>query len=173
MAALDTPIMAILRDVLCASISLDDGLSALQGIVRTRPEEVDFAYEVARAIEEIILRRPALASAKLTELTVRLSFSENRVLPKMLMLLETRYTNSYRRNEAELLPDKEAIPRLLDILGELAQSMGTALDLNLRPLLPFLADETLLVLDAIRDRGHEPSIRLALHEVHYLTTLLL
>ncbi|HDD67111.1 MAG TPA: hypothetical protein ENG31_00630 [Candidatus Thorarchaeota archaeon] len=173
MAALDTPIMAILRDVLCASISLDDGLSALQGIVRTRPEEVDLAYEVARAIEEIILRRPALASAKLTELTVRLSFSENRVLPKMLMLLETRYTNSYRRNEAELLPDKEAIPRLLDILGELAQSMGTALDLNLRPLLPFLADETLLVLDAIRDRGHEPSIRLALHEVHYLTTLLL
>ncbi|MCF2136118.1 MAG: hypothetical protein K9W43_02670 [Candidatus Thorarchaeota archaeon] len=166
-------IQSILRDILCASVSLDDGLSALQSIARDHPEEVELAYEVARAIEEILLRRPSLASTKLTELTVRLSFDERRDLPKMLMLLETRYTNSFRRNEAELLPDVQAIPNLLDILSELSQSMGTALEINLRPLLPFLSDETLLTLDAIYTRKHEASTLVAVHEVHYLTALLL
>ncbi len=173
MPLLESPILSVMRDVLCGSMSLEDGLSALQTLGRTHPSEVDLAFEIARAIEEVILRRPVLASAKLTELMVRHSFSENRSLPLLLMLMETRYTNSFRRNEAELLPDKEALPRLLDILGELAQSVGVALELNLRPLLPFLADETLLTLDAIYARGHRPSIRLSLREAHYLASLLI
>ncbi len=170
---MDSSIQSILRDILCASISLDDGLSALQSIAYDHPDDIDLVYEIARAIEEIILRRPALASTKFIELIVRLSFDERRELPKMLMLLDTRYTTSYRRSEAELLPDVQAIPPLLDILSDLSQSMGTALEVNLRPLLPFLSDETLLTLDAICARGHKASALVAIHEVHYLTSQLL
>jgi len=107
-----------LRDILIASLSLDDGLSKIQGISSRTPGDSDILFDVARAIEEIILRRPGLANSKLTELVVRLSFNENRVLPEMLILLDTRYTNSHRRAECELLPDIEALPRLIDILGE-------------------------------------------------------
>jgi hypothetical protein len=162
-----------LRDILCASLSLDDGLSAIQNLAIGNTNENELLFEVARVIEEIILRRPGLASAKLTELTVRLSFNENRVLPEMLALLDVRYTNSFRRSETELLPDIEAIPQLLDILGQLAHSMTSALNLNLRPILPFLTDEALMTLDAIQARGHPSSTALAAHEVHYLTSILI
>ncbi len=173
LVVVESPIQSILYDVLCASISLDDGLSALQGIARDHPEDVELAFEIARAIEEILLRRPALASTKLTEITVRLSFDKRQDLPKMLMLLETRFTNAFRRYEAELLPDIKAIPNLLDILSELSQSIDTAIELNLRPLLPFLSDETLLTLNALHIRGHKASLVLAMHEVHYITSFLI
>jgi hypothetical protein len=166
-------LIVTLRDVLCSSLSLDDGLSAIQNLAIGNTSENELLFEIARVIEEIILRRPGLASAKLTELTVRLSFNEDRVLPEMLALLDVRYTNSFRRSETELLPDIEAIPQLLDILGQLAQSMTTALNLNLRPLLPFLTDEVSMTLDAIYARGHEASTSLAIHEVHYLTSILI
>ncbi|MFX1416420.1 MAG: hypothetical protein ACFFC0_06385, partial [Promethearchaeota archaeon] len=166
-------LIVILRDILCASLSLDDGLSAIQNLALGKPKDDEILFEIARSIEEIVLRRPGLASAKLTELTVRLSFSENRVLPEMLTLLDVRYTNSFRRSEAELLPDIEAIPELLDIFGQLSQSVISTLQLNLRPLLPFLADEVLMTLEAIQSRKHEASTRLAFHEVHYLTSVLI
>jgi len=107
-------LQATLRDILIASLSLDDGLSKIQGISVRTPDESDLLFDIARAIEEIILRRPGLANAKLTELAVRMSFEENRVLPEMLILLDTRYTNSHRRSECELAPDIEALPRLID-----------------------------------------------------------
>lgn len=154
-------------------MSLDDGLSAIQNISRRRESDVDISFEIARAIEEIILRRPGIASAKLTELSVRLSFKEDRTLPQMLLLLDTRFTTGHRRAESELLPDVHAIPVLLDILGDLTQSMYTALSLNLRPLLAFLTDETLLTLEAIFERGHEASTQLAIHESHYATHMLI
>jgi len=166
-------LIVILRDILCASLSLDDGLSAIQNLALGRPKENDLLFEIARSIEEIILRRPGLASAKLTELTVRLSFSENRILPEMLTLLDVRYTNSYKRSEAELLPDIEAIPRLLDILGQLAQSVISTLQLNLRPLLPFLTDEVLMTMESVHSKNHEASTSLAFHEVHYLASVLM
>ncbi|RDE17414.1 MAG: hypothetical protein C4K49_02915, partial [Candidatus Thorarchaeota archaeon] len=158
-----------LRDVLCASLSLDDALSAILASRTSEQDIGDTAYETARAIEEILLRRPGLASTKLTALTVRLSFEQDRELPEMLALLDTRYTGAYRRSEAELQPDIEAIPRLIDILGELLQSMDSALRLNLRPLATILTDEILLTLEAIYNRFHQPSTLLALHEIHYLT----
>jgi len=165
-------LQAILRDILIARLSLDDGLSKIQGISFRNPEEANVLFDIARAIEEIILRRPGLANAKLTELAVRMSFNENRVLPEMLILLDTRYTNSYRRAECELLPDLEALPRLIDILGELSQAINSTIRLNLRPVLPFLSDEVLMVLNAIYDRRHDATISLALHEVHYLAWIL-
>ena len=130
-------------------------------------------FDIARAIEEIILRRPGLANAKLTELAVRLSFQPNRILPEMLILLDTRYTSSFRRAECELLPDLDAIPSLVDILGELSQGITSAIRLNLRPVLPFLCDEILMTLNAIYDRRHDGTIMLALHEVHYLAWVMI
>jgi tetratricopeptide (TPR) repeat protein len=162
-----------LRDILCASLSLDDGLSMIQNISTRDSAETDLLFDIARAIEEIILRRPGLASAKLTELAVRLSFSKNRTLPELLVLLDTRYTNSYRRSECELLPDLEALPTLVDILGELSQAITTTIRLNLRPALPFLTDEVSLTLAAINDRRHEGTTSLALHETHYLAWILI
>jgi tetratricopeptide (TPR) repeat protein len=165
-------LLTALRDILCASLSLDDGLSMIQNISTRDPSESDLLFEIARAIEEIILRRPGLASAKLTELAVRLSFGKNRTLPELLILLDTRYTNSNRRSECELLPDLEALPTLVDILGELSQAITTTIHLNLRPALPFLTDEVSLTLAAIHDRRHEGTTTLALHEVHYLAWIL-
>ncbi len=162
-----------LRDILCGAMSLDDGLSAIQNISRRREDDVDLAFEIARAVEEILLRRPGIASAKLTELSVRLSFRQDRTLPQMLQLLDTRFTTAHRREESELLPDVHAIPVLLDILGDLTQSMYMAMSLNLRPLLPFLTDEALLTLEALFARGHEASTRLAIHESHYAIHMLL
>ncbi|MHA2162229.1 MAG: hypothetical protein ACXABF_07380 [Candidatus Thorarchaeota archaeon] len=166
-------ITVALRDVLCASLSLDDGLSTIQNLAIGNTSNSDLHFEVARAIEEIILRRPMLANAKLTELTVRLSFSKDRVLPEMLMLLDTRYTNSHRRAESELLPDIHAIPQLLDLLGELSQGMTIALDLNLRPLLTFLTDELGMTLDSLYAKHHEATTHLAIREVHYVTWMLI
>ncbi|MGY5874654.1 MAG: hypothetical protein RTU30_02815 [Candidatus Thorarchaeota archaeon] len=170
---MDSLIIVTLREILCASLSLDDGLSAIQNISIARSDESNVVFEVARAIEEVLLRRPSLATAKLTELVVRLSFEKDHTLSEMLMLLDTRFTNSHRRAETELLPDIDAIPQLLDILGELSQAISSALKLNLRPLLPFLTDEILMSLNAITDRGHEGSTTLALHEIHYLTGILI
>lgn len=165
-------LQATLRDILIASLSLDDGLSKIQSISLRDSDDSDLLFDIARAIEEIILRRPGLANAKLTELAVRLSFNENRVLPEMLILLDTRYTNSHRRSECELLPDVEAIPRLIDILGELSQGITSTIRLNLRPVLPFLSDEVLMTLNALYDRRHDATVRMALHEVHYLAWIL-
>lgn len=169
---MESILQATVRDILIASLSLDDGLSKIQGISPRNLEDSNILYDVARSIEEIILRRPGLADAKLTELAVRLSFKENRVLPEMLLLLDTRYTNSFRRSECELLPDLEAIPRLIDILGELSQAIISTIRLNLRPVLPFLSDEVLMTLNAIYDRRHDATVKLALHEVHYLAWIL-
>ncbi len=162
-----------LREILCGSLSLDDGLSAIQNAAITRSEEPDIVFEIARAIEEILLRRPTIANAKLTELTVRLSFRKDRTIPEMIMLFDTRFTCSHRRAETEFLADMDAIPQLLDILGELSQAINSALKLNLRPLLQFLAEETLTTLNSIVDRGHKGSIDLALHEIHYLADILI
>ncbi len=170
---MDPKIAAILRDILCSSVSLDDGLSALQNAPKTSPEDVQLVYDIARALEEIILQRPATANYKLTESLVRQSFNQDQTLPELLSLLDTRFTNAYRRSETEILPDMDAIPVLLDILGELSQSMITSLRLNLRPLLPYLTDETLLTLEAIQTRQHKQSTQLAVNEVHYLTHLLI
>lgn len=169
---MESILQATLRDILIASLSLDDGLSKIQSISFRNPDDSDLLFDIARAIEEIILRRPGLANAKLTELAVRLSFNENRVLPEMLILLDTRYTNSHRRAECDLLPDIEAIPRLIDILGELSQAIVSTIRLNLRPVLPFLSDEVLMTLNAIYDRQHDATVTLALHEVHYLAWIL-
>ncbi len=169
---LESLLNVTLRDILCGSLSLDDGLSAIQNLAIGNTSENELLFDVARAIEEILLRRPGLANAKLTELSVRLAFSEDRILPELLDLLDTRYTNGFRRTETELIPDIEAIPELLDILGQLSQAVIAALRLNLRPLLPFLADEVLMTLDAIHARGHPNSTGLALGEVHYLTSVL-
>jgi tetratricopeptide (TPR) repeat protein len=154
-------------------LSLDDGLSAVQNIPFSDIDESNVLFDIARAIEEIILRRPSLASAKLTELAIRLSFHEDRSIPEMLVLLDTRYTNSHRRSELEILPDIEAIPSLVDILGELSRSLGSANRMNLRPLIPFLADEVLMTLNALYDRRHEGSTRLALYEVHNISWMLI
>ncbi len=169
---MESILQTTLRDILIASLSLDDGLSKIQGISSRTPDDSDILFDVARAIEEIILRRPGLANSKLTELAVRLSFNENRVLPEMLILLDTRYTNSHRRAECELLPDIEALPRLIDILGELCQAITSTIRMNLRPVLPFLSDEVLMTLNAIYDRRHDGTISLSLHEVHYLAWIL-
>lgn len=166
-------LIATLRDILCANLSLDDGLSAVQNIEFSESEEANTLFDIARAIEEIILRRPGLASAKLTELSIRLSFHENRVIPELLQLLDTRYTNSYRRSECEILPDIEALPTLIDILGDLSQALSSSTKLNLRPLLPFLADEVLMTLNAIYDRRHDATTKLALFEVHSLAWVLI
>ncbi len=165
-------IVATLREILCASMSLDDGLSAIQNISIGHTEESDIPYDIARAIEEILLRRPGLASAKLMELTVRLSSDPDRTLPKMLMLLDTRSNTAYRRGECEILPDIQALPQLLDILGELSSAVMDGLSLNLRPLIPFLADEMLMTLTSIVDRGHPASTRLAVRETHHLASIL-
>ncbi len=165
-------IIVTLRDILCGTLSLDDGLSAIQNMSIARQQYSDIMFEIARAIEEIILRRPKVASAKLTELSVRLAFNEERTLPELLLLLDTRYTSNYRRSECEILPDIEAIPNLLDILGELTQAIDSARLLNLRPLLPFLADEVLMTLDAICARHHKQSSHLAMRETHYLASIL-
>ncbi|MDF1539595.1 MAG: hypothetical protein P1Q69_11910 [Candidatus Thorarchaeota archaeon] len=169
---MESSLKAALREVLCASMSLDDGLSTIQNLSIGSPDNAQLYYEVARAIEEIILRRPSLASAKLLQLTVRLAFSEDNVLRDMLMLLDARYTNAHRRSECELVPDIEAIPQLLDILSELVQGMTSALRLNLRPLLPFLTDEILATLEGIYTRGHKASVELAIYESRYLTSIL-
>lgn len=161
-------LLVTLRDVLCASLSLDDGLSSLQNIVSRTPEDSDLLFDIARSLEEIILRRPGLASAKLTELTVRLSFKPDRTLPELLTLLDARYTSGHRRAECELLPDIEAIPTLIDILGELLQAVDSAIQLNLRPVLPFFADEVLMTVDAIHDRRHPQTDAMMLREVHSL-----
>lgn len=164
-----SPIQVTLRDILCASLSLDDALSAIQNAGAADPENAETLYGLARALEEIILRRPGLASTKFMELTVRLSFGQDPIMPELVMLLDTRYTSAYRRAESELLPDLKALPQLLDVLGELSQATDTALRLNLRPLVTFLTDEILLTLEAVFNRFHEPATTLALHEVHYLT----
>ncbi|MGY5855558.1 MAG: hypothetical protein RTS72_03095 [Candidatus Thorarchaeota archaeon] len=166
-------LIATLRDILCVNLSLDDGLSAVQNISFNDTDESNTLFDIARAIEEIILRRPGLASAKLTELSIRLSFHKNRVVPELLMLLDTRYTNSHRRSESEILPDIQAIPNLIDILGELSQALSSSIRLNLRPLLPFLADEVLMTLNAIYDRRHGGTTKLALYEVHSLVWILM
>lgn len=166
-------LVATLRDILCANLSLDDGLSAVQNISFDDTDEANTLFDIARAIEEIILRRPGLASAKLTELSIRLSFHKNRVVPELLLLLDTRYTNSHIRSECEIHPDIEAIPNLIDILGELSQALTTSIRLNLRPLLPFLADEVLMTLNAIYDRRHDGTTTLALYEVHSLAWILI
>ncbi|MFX1483336.1 MAG: hypothetical protein ACFFCP_09125, partial [Promethearchaeota archaeon] len=163
-------LIVILRDILCANLSLDDGLSAVQNVSFTDSDESNILFDIARSIEEIILRRPGLASAKLTELAVRMSFHNEPVIPEMLLLLDTRYTSSHRRLECEISPDIEAIPTLLDILGELSQALSSAIRLNLRSLLPFLADEVLMILNAIFDRRHEGATNLALYEVRSLAS---
>jgi len=145
----------------------------IQNISTRDNDESNLLFDIARAIEEIILRRPGLASAKLTEIVVRLSFEKNRTLPELLILLDTRYTNSNRRSECELLPDIEALPTLVDILGELSQAITSTIRLNLRPVLPFLTDEVSLTLSAIHDRRHDGTTILALHEVHYLAWVLI
>ncbi|MFX1606861.1 MAG: hypothetical protein ACFFDD_13285 [Promethearchaeota archaeon] len=165
-------LIATLRDILCANMSLDDGLSAVQNISFSDSDEANTLFDIARAIEEIILRRPGLASAKLTELSIRLSFHKDRVVPELLLLLDTRYTNSHRRSECEILPDIEAIPNLIDILGELSQALSASIQLNLRPLLPFLADEVLMTLNSIYDRRHDGATKLAIFEVHSLAGIL-
>jgi tetratricopeptide (TPR) repeat protein len=165
---LHAQLIVTLRDILCANLSLDDGLSAVQNIPFNDTDESNILFDIARSIEEIILRRPGLASAKLTELTMRLSLLQERTIPEMLMLLDTRYTNSHRRSECEICPDIEAIPNLVDILGELSQALSSAIRLNLRPLLPFLADEVLMTLNAIFDRRHDGTIHLASYEVRNL-----
>ncbi|MDH4213526.1 MAG: hypothetical protein OEV85_06365 [Candidatus Thorarchaeota archaeon] len=170
---MESLLLTALRDILCASLSLDDGLSMIQNISARDSEESNLLFDIARAIEEIILRRPGLASAKLTEIAVRLSFKKNRTLPESLILLDTRYTNSNRRSECELLPDIEALPTLVDILGELSQAITSTIRLNLRPVLPFLTDEASLTLGAIYDRRHDGTTTLALHEVHYLAWILI
>jgi hypothetical protein len=154
-------------------MSLDDGLSAVQNITFNDTDEANTLFDIARAIEEIILRRPGLASAKLTELSIRLSFHKNRIIPELLLLLDTRYTNSHRRSECEIYPDIEAIPNLIDILGELSQALTSSIRLNLRPLLPFLADEVLMTLNSIYDRRHDGTTNLALFEVHSLAWTLI
>ncbi|MFW9907743.1 MAG: hypothetical protein ACFFEF_04150 [Candidatus Thorarchaeota archaeon] len=169
---MESSLKAALREILCASMSLDDGLSTIQNLSIGNTENPQLYYDVARAIEEIILRRPGLASAKLTELTVRLAFSEDHVLRELLMLLDSRYNSANARAECDLIPDIEALPRLLDLLSELIQEMESAIDLNLRPLLPFLTDEILATLEEIYTRGHRASIRLAVFEAHYLTSIL-
>lgn len=166
---MESILIVALRDILCGTLSLDDGLSTILNISIARGRESNIVFETARAIEEIILRRPGVASAKLTELTVRLSFNENRVLPEMLALLDTRYTSSYRRLECEIIPDIEALPILLDILGEHSQAVDVALNLSLRPLLPFLADEMLMTLDAICMKDNLAVSTLAMRETHSLT----
>jgi tetratricopeptide (TPR) repeat protein len=166
-------LIATLRDILCANLSLDDGLSAVQIIPFNDIGEANTLFDIARAIEEIILRRPGLASAKLTELSIRLSFHKNRLVPELLLLLDTRYTNGHRRSECEILPDIEAIPHLIDILGELSQALSSSIRLNLRPLLPFLADEVLMTLNAIYDRRHDGTTTLALYEIHNLAWILI
>ncbi|MFW9961145.1 MAG: hypothetical protein ACFFDV_09010 [Candidatus Thorarchaeota archaeon] len=170
---MESLLLTALRDILCASLSLDDGLSMIQNISARDSDESNLLFDIARAIEEIILRRPGLASAKLTEIAVRLSFDKNRTLPELLILLDTRYTNSNRRSECELLPDIEALPTLVDILGELSQAITSTIRLNLRPVLPFLTDEVSLTLSAIHDRRHGGTTILALHEVHYLAWILI
>ncbi len=165
-------LIAILRDILGGTLSLDDGLSAIQNLFIAKQQRSELLFEIARAIEEIILRRPKVASAKFTELSVRLTFDKERTIPELLLLLDTRYTSNYRRSECEILPDIEAIPELLDILGELAQAIDTAKKLNLRPLLPFLADDVVVTLDAICERGQKPITLLAMREVHYLANVL-
>ncbi|MFW9794396.1 MAG: hypothetical protein ACFFEE_08845, partial [Candidatus Thorarchaeota archaeon] len=154
-------------------MSLDDGLSTVQNIPFSDSDESNVLFDIARALEEIILRRPGLASAKLTELAIRLSFHEDRSIPEMLVLLDTRYTSIHRRSECELLPDIEALPNLVDILGELSHALGSANRLNLRPLLPFLADEVLMTLNAIYDRRHEGTAQLAMYEVYNLSCSLI
>ncbi len=169
---MESGLKAALREILCASLSLDDGLSTIQNLAIGIEGDSTLYFNVARVIEEIILRRPSLASAKLTELNVRLAFDKDHVLRKLLRLLDARYNTVHSRAECEILPDIEAIPRLLDILGELIQSMSDAIQLNLRPMLPFLTDEVLGTLEGIYTRGHTASTTLAVHEAHYLTTLL-
>jgi len=168
----ESGLKAALREILYASLSLDDGLSTIQNLAIGTEKESGIYFDVARAIEEIILRRPGLASAKLTELSVRLAFHEDAALRKMLMLLDARYNTVQVIAECELIPDIEAIPRLLDIHGELIQAMTDAIELNLRPLLPFLTDEILATIDGIYTRGHEASTKMAIYEAHYLTTKL-
>lgn len=166
---MESVIVTALRDILCASMSLDDGLSTIQQMAG---DDAVTAFEVARAIEEIILRRPGLASNKLMEISVKLASDKNTMLPDMLMLLDTRYVSVHSRVETEILPDKSAIPKLLDLLGDLSDAIESSLRLNLRPLLPFLADELLMTLDAVHSRAHKASTALALREVHYLTWIL-
>ena len=166
---MESVIVTALRDILCASMSLDDGLSTIQ---QMSGDDAITAYEVARAIEEIILRRPGLASNKLMEISIKLASDKNTMLPDMLMLLDTRYVSAHSRVETEILPDRAAIPKLLDLLGNLSDAIESSLRLNLRPLLPFLADELLATLDAIHSRAHKASTALALREVHYLTWIL-
>jgi len=170
---LKTMLVSTLRDILCANLSLDDGLSAVQNITFNDADEANTLFDIARSIEEIILRRPALASSKLTELSIRLSFHKDFIIPELLQLLDTRYTSSYRRSECEILPDIEAIPNLIDILGELSQALSASIRLNLRPLLPFLADEVLMTLNSIYDRRHEGTTNLALYEVRSLAWMLI
>jgi hypothetical protein len=170
---LQAQLIVTLRDILCANLSLDDGLSAVQNIPFNDVDESNILFDIARSIEEVILRRPGLASSKLAELAVRLSFHQERTVPEMLLLLDTRYTSSHRRAESELQPDIAAIPNLIDILGELSQALSSAIRLNLRPLLPFLADEVLMTLNAIYDRRHDGTTRLAVFEVHNISWLLI
>ena len=82
-------LIATLRDILCANMSLDDGLSAVQNIPFDTSDESNTLFDIARAIEEIILRRPGLASTKLAELSIRLSF---------LLLRNGRDKNRIRRS---------------------------------------------------------------------------
>jgi hypothetical protein len=170
---LQAQLIVTLRDILCANLSLDDGLSAVQNISFEDDAESNILFDIARSIEEIILRRPGLASAKLTELAVRLSFHQERTIPEMLLLLDTRYTSSHRRAESELQPDVAALPNLIDILGELSQALSSAIRLNLRPLLPFLADEVLMTLNAVYDRRHDGTTNLAIYEVHNISWILI
>jgi tetratricopeptide (TPR) repeat protein len=163
---------AALREILCASLSLDDGLSTIQNLAVANTKNSDVFFEVARAIEEILLRRPSPASAKLTELGVRLSTRNDSTLRDMIMLLDTRYTTVHHRAEVEIAPDVEAIPRLLEMLADLEQGITTAINLNLRPLLPFLSDELIMTLEALHARSHEASIRLAAYEAHHTAWIL-
>ncbi|MBD3158874.1 MAG: hypothetical protein GF309_08815 [Candidatus Lokiarchaeota archaeon] len=169
---METRLEVTIRDILCASVSLDDGLSAIQSLSIDGSIDKELAFDIARAIEEIILRNPEVANSKLTEIIVKLAFEENRMLPQMLSLLDTRYTHSARRAAIELEPDLESIPVLLDLLGELSHGIDRALRLNLRPLVPFLVDEMVQTMESIWSKQHRPSTHLALHEVHELTTYL-
>ncbi|TXT57547.1 MAG: hypothetical protein BAJATHORv1_10249 [Candidatus Thorarchaeota archaeon] len=165
---MESALNATIRDILYASMSLDDGLSTIQTLGISASTDSELYFEIARSIEEIILRRPEVANTKLTELVVRLSFSEDRVLPELLLLLDTRYTSGYRLSELDILPDMDAIPQLLDIMGEYGMGMESALRLNLRPLIPFLTDQVITIVDAILSRGHRFSSIMTLHEAHQL-----
>ena len=52
---MESILQTTLRDILIASLSLDDGLSKIQGISARNPDDYDILYDVDRTIVEQIL----------------------------------------------------------------------------------------------------------------------